>query len=51
MALLVMGAAGVQPARVIAVGEQTALAILGAALVASAIKLVCLTAQQNIVVY
>ena len=39
MALPAMGAAGVQLAWVIAVGEQTAVAILGAALVTSAIKL------------
>ena len=51
MALPAMGAAGVQLAWVTAVGEQTAVAILGAAFVTSAIRLVCETAQQNIVVY
>ena len=48
MALPAMGAAGVQLAWVTAVGEQTAVAILGAAFVTSAIKLVCETAQQHI---
>ena len=50
-ALLVIGAVGVQPAWVIAVGEQTAVAIRGAALVTSAIKLVCVTVQQQTVCY
>ena len=46
MALPAMGAAGIQLAWGIAVGEQTAAAILGAALATSVIKLVCVTAQQ-----
>ena len=51
MALPAMGAAGVQLAWVTAVGEQTVVAILGAALATSVIRLVCLTAQQQTVVY
>ena len=48
MALPAMGAAGVQLAWVIAVGEQTAVATLGAALATSVIRLICVTAQQHI---
>lgn len=51
MALPVMEAAGVQLALVTAVGEQTAVAILGAALATSVIRLVCLTDQKQTVVY
>ena len=51
MTLLVIGAAGLQPAWVIAVGEHTAVPILEVALATSAIKLVSITAQQHIVVY
>jgi len=46
MAPPVMEAAGVQHAWGIAVGEQTAVAILGAALVTFAINLIFLTAQR-----
>ena len=51
MALPAMGATGVQLACVTAVGEQTALAILGAALATSVIRIVCVPAQQQTVVY
>ena len=51
MALPAMVAAGVQLAWVTVVGEQTAVAILGAALATSVIRLVCVTAQQQTVVY
>ena len=51
MALPAMGAAGVQLAWVTAVGEQTAVAILGAALATSVIRLVCVTTLQQTVVY
>ena len=47
MALPVMEAAGVQHVWAIAVGEQTAVAILGAALVTSAIRRISETAQFN----
>ena len=51
MALPAMGAAGVQLAWGIAVGERTAVVIRGAALVTSAIKLLCVTVQQQTVYY
>ena len=51
MALPAMGAAGVQLAWVTAVGEQTAVAILGAAMATSVIRLFCAPAQQQTVVY
>ena len=51
MALPAMGATGVQLACVTAVGEQTAVAILGAALATSVIRLVCVTAQKQTAVY
>ena len=51
MALPAMGTAGVQLAWVTAVGQQTPVAILGAALATSVIRLVCITAQQQTVVY
>ena len=51
MALPVMEAAGVELAWVTAVGEQTAVAILGAALATSVIRLVCVPAQQQTAVY
>ena len=51
MALPAMGAAGVQLAWVTAVGDQTAVAIRGAALVTSAIKFVCVIVRQQTVCY
>ena len=51
MALPAMGATGVQLAWVTAVGEQTAAAIHRVALATSVIRIVCVPAQQQTVVY